>query len=151
MRPISVTRQRGMTLIEVIATITVISMAGAALVGTLSYLAGTSGGNLRQAQAEAIANAYLSEISATAFADPDGVAEGSNRRLWDNVMDYNGLDTPTATDKAGNASGNFRVRVNVVAGGLGTLPANAVWRIDVTVDYDTNAFALATGYRTNHP
>ena len=59
--------------------------------------------------------------------------------------------TCCATDKAGNASGNYRVRVNVVAGGLGALPANAVWRIDVTVDYDTNAFALATGYRTNHP
>jgi MSHA pilin protein MshD len=144
-------RQRGMTLLELIVTITVVAMAGAALMGTLSYLAGTSGGNMRQAQAQAIANAYLTEISAMSFLDPDGVAEGSNRALWDNVMDYNNLNTPTATDKAGNASGNFQVRVNVVAGGLGVLPANAVWRIDVSVDYDTNAFALATGYRTNHP
>jgi MSHA pilin protein MshD len=146
-----VIRQQGMTLIELIVTITVVSMAGAALVGTLSFLAGTSGVNMRQAQAQAIANAYLTEISGMAFLDPDGIAEGANRALWDNVTDYNGLDTLVATDKAGNASGNFHVRVNVVAGGLGVLPANAVWRIDVTVDYDTNAFALATGYRTNHP
>jgi prepilin-type N-terminal cleavage/methylation domain-containing protein len=151
MMAIARSRQRGMTLLELIVTITVVAMAGAALMGTLSYLAGTSGGNMRQAQAQAIANAYLTEISGMSFADPDGVAEGANRLLWDNVMDYNNLNTPTATDKAGNASGNFRVRVNVVAGGLGVLPANAVWRIDVSVDYDTNAFALATGYRTNHP
>jgi MSHA pilin protein MshD len=144
-------RQRGMTLLEIIVTITVVSMAGAALVGTLSYLAGTSGDNMRQAQAQSIASAYLSEITGTAFIDPDGSAEGANRALWDNVMDYNGLDTPTAFDKAGNPSGNFRVRVNVVPGGLGALPANAVWRIDVRVDYDVNAFALATGYRTNRP
>lgn len=143
--------QRGMTLLELIVTITVVAMAGAALIGTLSYLAGSSGANMRQAQAQAIAHAYLREISATAFQDPDGMAEGANRALWDNVMDYNGLDTAMATDKAGNPSGNFHVHVDVVPGGLGTLPANAVWRIDVMVDYDINAFALATGYRTNHP
>jgi prepilin-type N-terminal cleavage/methylation domain-containing protein len=144
-------RQRGVTLLELIVTITVVAMAGSALVGTLSYLAGTSGAQLRQAQAQAIAAAYLAEIRGTAFADPDGIAEGANRLLWDNVGDYNGLNTPTASDKFGNAVGNFPVRVNISAGGLGALPANAVWRIDVTVDYDTNAFVVATGYRTNHP
>lgn len=144
-------RQRGVTLLELIVTITVVAMAGAALVGTLSYLAGTSGTQLRRAQAQSIATAYLAEIRGMGFADPDGIAEGANRQLWDNVTDYNGLNTPTASDKLGNAAGNFPVRVNVSAGGLGTLPANAVWRIDVTVDYDTNAFVVATGYRTNHP
>jgi hypothetical protein len=37
------------------------------------------------------------------------------------------------------------------AGGLSGLPNNAVWRVDVTVDFDTNRSAVATGYRTNHP
>jgi prepilin-type N-terminal cleavage/methylation domain-containing protein len=145
------TRPRGFTLIELVVTITVIGMAGASLVGTLSYLAGTSGSNMLQAQAQSIANAYLDEITGMAFADPDGVPEGANRVAWDNVMDYNGLDTPTASDKNGNAAGNFRVRVAITAGGLGTLPVNAVWRIDVTVNYDATGTMVATGYRTNHP
>ncbi len=119
--------QRGVTLIELIASITVIAMAGAALMGTLSYLAGKGPTTMRQAQAQAIADAYLGEITGRSFAD---------------VATYNGLNTFEA---------GYRVRVNLIAGGLGVLPNNAVWRIDVTVDYDTNASVLATGYRTNRP
>jgi MSHA pilin protein MshD len=143
--------QRGVTLIELIATITIIGIAGAALAGTLSYLAGSGSTHLRQAQAQTVAAAYLAEISGKSFADPDGMDGEPNRAQFDDVDDYNGLDTPTATDQFGNPAGNFRVRVSLTPGGLGTLPAIAVWRIDVTVDYDTGAFVVATGYRTNHP
>lgn len=151
MTALSARHERGLTLVELIVTISVVAMAGAALVGTLSYLAGSSGSAMRRAQAQSIAEAYLAEISGMAFLDPDGVAEGPNRALWDNVMDYDRLDTPAASDKAGNPAGNFRVRVNVARGGLATLPNNAVWRMDVTVNYDGNYTVLATGYRTNHP
>jgi prepilin-type N-terminal cleavage/methylation domain-containing protein len=144
-------RQRGVTLVELICTITVISMAGAALMGTLSYLAGAGGDSIRQSQAQSIADAYLAEISGMAFVDPDGVDGEANRALWDDIDDYAGLNTSTATDKSGNAAGNFAVRVNLANGGLGALPANAVWRIEVTVNYDVDAFVIATGYRTNHP
>jgi prepilin-type N-terminal cleavage/methylation domain-containing protein len=148
--PASVASQRGVSLVELIATITVISMAGTAVVGPMSYLAHTGGRTFQQSQAQSIASGYLDEISGLSFVDPDGLAEGPNRALWDNVADYDNLDTPTASDKAGNPIGNFRVRVDVSQGGLGTLPANAVWRIDVTVDFDGGS-VLATGYRTNHP
>jgi prepilin-type N-terminal cleavage/methylation domain-containing protein len=144
-------RQRGVTLIELIASISVISLAGTALLGTLSYLAGAGGNATRQAQAQSIADGYLAEISGMSFADPDGVDGEAGRSLWDDIDDYAGLDTPTASDKLGAAAGNFRVRVNLFPGGLGTLPANAVWRIEVTVDYGDNASVVATGYRTNHP
>jgi MSHA pilin protein MshD len=142
--------QRGVTLIELIASITVIALAGAALMGTLSYLAGAGGSAARQAQAQAIADAYLAEITGKAFADPNVDGEAA-RAQFDDVDDYIGLDTLAASDEFGNAAGNYRVRVNLFAGGLGVLPANAVWRIDVTVDYDTGASVVATGYRTNHP
>jgi MSHA pilin protein MshD len=143
-------RQRGLSLIELIATITVISMAGTALMGTMSYLAHTGGRTFQQSQAQAIATAYLDEITGMSFLDPDGLAEGANRAAWDNVSDYNNLRTLTASDKAGNPAGNYPVRVDVAQGGLGALPANAVWRIDVTVGYDGGT-VIATGYRTNHP
>jgi prepilin-type N-terminal cleavage/methylation domain-containing protein len=119
--------QRGVTLIELIAAITVIAMAGAALMGTLSYLAAKGPSTMRQAQAQAIADAYLSQITGRSFAD---------------VATYNGLNTTEA---------GYRVRVNLTSGGLGALPANAVWRVDVSVVYDTNATVVATGFRTNRP
>jgi MSHA pilin protein MshD len=143
--------QRGVTIVELIASITVITLAGSALVGTLSYLAGAGDNATRQAQAQSIADAYLAEIRGLSFADPDGVDGEASRALWDDVDDYAGLDTPTASDKSGATVGNFRVRVNLFPGGLGTLPANAVWRIQVTVDYDDDAMVVATGYRTNRP
>ena len=141
--------QRGVTLIELVVSIVVMATAGSALLGTLSYLSGQGGNYLLQAQAQSIADAYLTEITGKCFADCVPGAE-ANRQQFDDVTDYNGLDTLVATDEAGNVIGNFRVRVNLTAGGLAPLPAGAVWRIDVTVDYD-NGFALATGYRTNHP
>jgi MSHA pilin protein MshD len=141
--------QRGVTLIELVVSITVIATAGAALVGTLSYLGGSGSDYLLQSRAQSIADAYLSEITGKCFADCLPGAEG-NRRQFDDVTDYNGLDTPAAYDEAGTFVGNFRVRVNLTAGGLAPLPAASVWRIDVTVNY-ANGFATATGYRTNHP
>lgn len=143
-------RQRGVTLIELVVSIMVIATAGAALIGTLSYLAGTGSDGILQAQAQAVADAYLSEITGKAFVDPNVDGE-ANRTLFDDVDDYNGLNTPTATDDAGNAMGNFPVRVNLTAGGLGALPAADVWRIDVTVSYGNGASVVATGYRARYP
>lgn len=135
-------RQRGVTLVELVVAIVVIAMAGSALVGTLSYLAGTSGTTMRQAQAQAIADAYLAEITGKNFADPDVDGE-ANRALFDDVNDY--------ADFAGAEPGNFFVSVEVNAGALTGIPNNAVWRVDVSVAYDANGTVVATGYRTNRP
>jgi MSHA pilin protein MshD len=142
--------QRGVTLVELVVAIVVISTAGAALVGTLSYLSGTGSEYLLQAQAQSIADAYLQEITGKSFADPDGVDGETNRQQFDDVDDYNGLDSPAAYDEAGNLAGNFRVRVSLTPGGLGAIPASDVWRVDVTVDYASGS-ALATGYRARRP
>lgn len=126
---------RGVTLIELIVTITVIALAGSALLGTLAYLNGTGNLSILQVQAQSIANAYLNRITSKPFNDVD---------------DFNGLVDPVALDVAGNASGNFRVSVAVVAGGLGALPAADVWRVNVTVAYGNGHTAIATGYRTQY-
>jgi MSHA pilin protein MshD len=141
--------QRGMTLIELITSIVVISLAGAALLGTLSYLAGTGNQSMLQAQAQSIATAYLNEITGKSFTDPDVDGEAL-RAQFDDVDDYDGLDA-LATDEQGNSAGNFRVRVTVVPGTLGTIPAADVRRVDVTVDYGNGANVIASGYRTRYP
>lgn len=136
-------RARGMTLVEVVVAIVVIGMAGSALIGTLSYLSSASSTTMRQAQAQARADAWLAEITGKSFADPDGVDGEASYLLYDDVNDYIGFNIVEGA--------NFNVRAAINAGTLTGIPNNAVWRVDVTVDYDTNMSAVATGYRTNHP
>jgi MSHA pilin protein MshD len=134
---------RGLTLVELLVSIVVIAVAGAALAGTLAYLNGTGNTSILQAQAQSVANAYLNNILDKSFAAVPGPSN--------DVNDYNGLNDPVALDAAGNAAGNFRVRVSVGPGVLNGLPAAAVRRIDVTVTYGNGASLVATGYRTNYP
>ena len=141
-------RQRGVTLVELVVAIVVISIAGAALAGTLAYLNGTGNSSILQAQAQSIATAYLNEIVGKRFV-ADGVE--ASRDQYDDIFDYNGLDDAVARDENGNAAGNFRVRVSVVAGALNGLPAADVRRIDVTVDYGNAWSVVASGYRTRYP
>jgi MSHA pilin protein MshD len=139
---------RGVTLVELVVAIVVIAVAGAALAGTLAYLNGTGNTSIAQAQAQSIATAYLNEITAKRFV-ADGVE--ASRASWDDIFDYDGLDDPVARDEFGNAMGNFRVRVAVVAGTLNAVPAADVRRIDVTVDYGNASSVVASGYRTRYP
>ena len=142
---------RGVTLIELVVAITVIAIAGAALMGTLAYLNGTGNTAILQAQAQTIAAAYLNEITGKSFVDPNGADGEASRDLYDDVDDYNGLNMLVASDEFGNATGNFNVSVAVVPGALGALPAADVRRVDVTVGYGNAAFVVATGYRTKYP
>jgi MSHA pilin protein MshD len=139
---------RGVTLVEVVVSIVVIAIAGAALSGTLAYLNGSGNTSILQAQAQSIANAYLNEITSKRFL-ADGVE--ASRDLYDDIFDYNGLDTAAASDEFGNAAGNFRVRVVIAAGALNGIPAADVRRIDVTVDYGNAFSVVASGYRTRYP
>jgi prepilin-type N-terminal cleavage/methylation domain-containing protein len=117
--------QRGMTLVELLVTITVIAVAGLALVGTMGYLAGNSGDSIAQMQAHAIADAYLSETLANSFP---AVA---NR---------------TATE------GPMQVSVAVSnSGALFNVPAAAAKRVDVTVTMASGQRVIATGYRLSYP
>jgi MSHA pilin protein MshD len=141
--------ERGVTLVELVVSIVVIAIAGAALSGTLAYLNGTGNTSILQAQAQSIASAYLNEIVGKSFVDPNVDGEPT-RAQYDDIDDYDGLDTPAAADEQGNAAGNFRVRVSVVPGVLNGLPAADVRRIDVTVDYGNGSSVVASAYRTRY-
>ena len=142
-RPLSCRVARGVTLVELVVSIAVIAIAGAALASTLAFLNGTGNTTILQAQAQSIANAYLNNILDKGFASSPGA--------FNDVNDYNGLNDPVALDAAGNAAGNFRVQVSVGPGALNGVPAAAVRRIDVTVTYGNGNSVVATGYRTNYP
>ncbi len=84
--------QRGVTLIELLLAIMIIAIAFTGLVSISSVALPASAAAQRGAQAAALAGAYLDEISAKPFADPDGISGEANRAQFDDVFDYDGLD-----------------------------------------------------------
>ncbi len=152
----------GVTLIELVISISVI---GIALAGTLALVQRTalaSADPMIQRQASAIAEAYLEEILLRPYYDPDLGAGGgacpapeASRPLFDNVCDYAGLDDAGARDQTGAAVaglGPYRVRVSVDTGAtLGSLSGSAsVLRVDVRVSHGLPVDFTLSGYRTNY-
>ena len=169
----SLRRQAGVTLVELVISIVIISVA---LVGVLLVMNQTtrhSADPLVQHQAVAAAQSYLEEILLKGFRDPSLApdpdagkvcpgAEGG-RALYDNVCDYAGIDDNGARDQSGTAIAGldgYRVRVEVRCdASLHTLAGNAdceatdVLRVDVRVTHAGLAGLDITlsGYRTWFP
>lgn len=162
---------RGLTLVELVMFILVISVGLAGVLLAMNYTARHSADPMVREQALLIAESYMEEILAKKFIDPTSgttrtcpTPEGG-RTNYDNVCDYNGLNDTGARDQFGNAvTGleNYSVAVAVSGGGGITLgPATdlvantgsvRVLRVDVTVTHSGSPdFSLVlTGYRTHY-
>ncbi|QGZ42767.1 MSHA pilin protein MshD [Pseudoduganella flava] len=170
-------RQRGLTLIELIVFIIVISIAVVAVLQVIGQNTARSADPIRRKQAMAIAEGLLDEVRSAAFtfcdpADPnaqfatsaaqcattpEGLGpEKDNARPFDNVSDYgaaNGAPVVYATDLAGtNFPAGYAATVTVTqAGNLGPgsamVPATDALRIVVTVTYGNESVTLES-YRT---
>lgn len=117
--------QRGVTLVELVVTITVIAVAGMALVGTMGFLSSKSGDTLAEMQAQAVADSYLAGTLAQSFAS---------------------VSSSTTTE------GSMQVSIAVSSSGaLASVPAAAAKRVDVTVTTSSGRSAMATGYRLSYP
>lgn len=140
-----------MALIEAIIAITIIAIAATVIMSQVSQANVISGRSMVQAEAAAIATAYLTEITGRPFVDPDGVGGETQRRFFDNVDDYNGLSDTRARDASGNVlPGGTRYRVRVaVAGvaGLPGVPASDARLVTVTVTDPVGASYVASGLR----
>ena len=150
--------QEGMTLVELIVVMVVISVALAGVMSVINYATLYSADPVLRRQAVAIAEAYMEEITLKNYLDPDDgtLCPGNegNRALYDNVCDYNGLADSGAHDQNDNAiSGldNYSVRVSVAPQNYGP-SGNAVpgLRIDVTVTDPGGADLMLSGYRADY-
>ena len=142
------TQQQGMTLIELVVSIVIISIAAISMLALLSSQASHSGDAMVQTQAVHIADAYLAEVLQQSF-QPQVNAPG--RASFNDVDDYNGLNDGIATDRSGTpvpGLGAFSVRITVTQAPLGAVPALQSRRIDVTVRHSGGATVVATGFRT---
>lgn len=159
----------GVTLVELVMYIMVVSVGVAGILSVMTYTARHSADPMVQQQALLVAEAYMQEILLKPFLDPDGgtqtcPAPEANRGAFDNVCDYNGLNDAGARDQLNNAiSGLEQYNVAVaVSGGPGLslgpaadLVANTasvrVLRVDVTVTHSQTPIDLIlTGYRTSY-
>jgi MSHA pilin protein MshD len=142
----------GVTLVELVVSIVVI---GAALAGVMVVIVrntSTSADPLIWHQAVAIGEAYLEEILTKNFT-ADGVE--ASRDLYDDVMDYNGLNESPPSDQNGIpilALASYTANVQVISEPLGNpaIAAANVWRVQVTVTNPAGGTIVVSGYRTNY-
>lgn len=164
--------QSGLTLIELIVFIVIVSVGLAGILATYNTVVRGSADPMVRKQALAIAESMLLEIEQQPFTwcDPDDAnvttatsaagcaggtaaeSRGSNTSPYDNVADYAGYTAP-ASDILGNVMPGYNVSVAVTqAGGTGAFtgfPADAVLRIAVTVTGRGETVTLV-GYRTRY-
>lgn len=141
-------RQAGMTLIELVIAIVVVAICAATAMELIASLSMRSASSMVRTQAAAIATSYLDEITSKNYA-ADG--REASRQLYDDVLDYDGLDEMGPRDATGVAIAGlarYRVQVRVVDD---LLPNNvAARRISVTVTDPTDVSILLIGYRTDY-
>lgn len=140
---------RGFTLVELIITMTVVTVAVLGISYALSFAFSHQSDGLWQARAVALGEAYIEEIMARRFDEttplggvppcsPTTVActgpgpEGETRAQFDDVDDYHGVADAPPVDADGNVRADY-----------------AGYRVDVTVAYATPAQVASFGLDAN--
>lgn len=109
-------QQSGATLVELVLTIVIISIALVGILGVVNISVKHSADPVVRQQAIAIAESYLEEILLLPVIDPDGSNVGETRTTFDNVEDYDGLSDTGATDQNGNSINgleNYTISVSI--------------------------------------
>lgn len=171
-------RQSGLTFIELIMFILIVSVGIAGILSVMNVTTGASADPMVRKQAIAVAESLLEEImlqpftfcdpndpnteNATAEADcnvPEAMGpEAGETRLglnspFDNVNDYNGFAMNGITDVFGAsipALAAYNAAVTIVQQGIGGVPADQSLRIDVRVTGPGNTDVTLTAYRLRY-
>lgn len=139
----SLRRCAGVTLIELVASIVIVAVATVGLMTVVAATVGRSADPLVESQAQAVAQAYLDEVTQAGFCDPDYDPDGNPatgcrqectasacqagcggsgfgaegaRAGFDDICDYAALNDVGARDRLGAALaglGNYTVNVQV--------------------------------------
>ncbi len=145
-------QQRGVTLVELLVSIVIVSIAASGVLGVLSMTTAASADPMIRHQAAAIAEAYLEEILLKPMTDPDGVDGEALRTDFDDLDDYDGLADVGARDQFGvpiSGLGNYNVAVAVSpSAALPAIPLVDALRVDVVVTNGVEINFTLSGYRT---
>jgi MSHA pilin protein MshD len=144
---------RGTTLVELIVSIVVISVALSGVLMVIVRNTSASADPMIWHQATAIAEAYLEEVLTKNFT-ANGVE--ASRNLYDDVMDYNGINETPPRDQNGTAIAalaGYTVSVEVRSDeplGNPAILAASVRRVTVTVTPPTGGAIAISSYRTDY-
>lgn len=147
--------QRGLTLVELIVSMVIISIALGGVLMVMNFTVSHSADPMIQHQAIAIAESYMEEIVLQRYNNPPGGYTGTTRNLFDDVFDYNGMNDSGAKDQNGNAIAgleNYTVTV-IVSDPADFGPAGSVVqarKVTVRVQRGTEMDLTLTGYRTDY-
>lgn len=160
--------QNGATLVELVMTIVIISIAVAGVVGAFSVMVGRSADPLEQTRVVALAQIYAGEIIGRKFDNSAGQGgeppysgakcnigpeSGETRGTYNDVDDYNGVDDKpprTAAGPLGSQYSQYRVQVSVsCAGSEVGVSNNQVKRIDIRITAPGQPPAIFSFYRGN--
>ncbi len=155
--------QRGLTLVELVISIVVLSIALYTSLQAFSFFAGRSANALNQTRALDLAQLYLDEILAKAFDDasgPGGVPpysgcritnDGESRAQFDDVDDYHNLnEQPALADQSLAALyAGFTVQVRVVCDDSVGVNTNGTKRIELDIVSPQGEVSRFAAYRGN--
>ena len=150
-------KQAGVTLVELIVSIVILSVAGLSIMMVITQTTVNSANPLIRSQAIAISQAYMEEVLAQPLVDPAGSDTGSteageSRDSYDDVTDYNGLsDSSGAKDQTGSLIAGlegYNVTVAVTPATLNGSPARKIL-VTVTYDGDPDFTLPVVAYRLN--
>lgn len=165
--PFSVRRQRGLTLVELVITIVVISIALYTSLQAFSYFSGRSADALNQTRMLDLAQLYLDEILAKRWDEATGSGgvpvyvgcritnDGESRALFDDVDDYHNLSEPPAlADPDPDPSlatlyADFTVNVQVSCDNSVGVNNNGAKRIELEIRSPQGDLARYAVYRGN--
>jgi MSHA pilin protein MshD len=161
--PISLpARSRGVTLLEMIMAIVIVSIALASVLSVFLVTTRHSADPMVAQQAQLVAEGYLDEILLKKFYDPEtntvctGTTGGESRNTYDNVCDFNNVsEQPTNQFGATMGLPDYSVLVKVensgvTLGAINNTGAIRVLRVDVTVTGPAGISVTLSGFRTNY-
>ena len=125
-------QQTGVTLVELVISIVIISIALTGIFSVINLTVSHSADPVVEYEAIAIAESYLEEILLHAYSDPNNPSVvKTHRDLYDNVDDYNGLNNLGVSDSQGDLLVNlssYNVSVTVVTANpdLSGVPAKVI-------------------------
>lgn len=168
-------RQRGLTLLELLLAIVVIGLGVAGVMVAFNIAVKGSSDPLINKQAIAVAEALLEEVELAPFTycdpdDPNAATASSvggctvpesigpematnDARPFDNVSDYNGFTLNPITDVSGAAVAGlagYTATIAVGEAGLNGVPATEALLVTVTVTAPGGSSYSVQGYRTRY-
>jgi MSHA pilin protein MshD len=141
---------RGFTLVELVISLVVISIALGGVLMVMNYTVQHSADPMLQHQAVAIAEAYLEEVLLRSYNDPDGTDAGETRSTFDDVEDYDGLNDAVARDQEGTAIASLASYSVLVTVDDEILNGIAAKRVTVTVNHPSGINLSLSGFKTNY-